>query len=155
MIVNITLARLLAPLAALVALLASLYTPAYATADGAGGLRSQSRNKAAEGSYNILISHRALFVADFCLLSTTSGNQRAACSGNKPLGTDFRLGVVYKPGDRVWIDVNVVAGRDTKGIDLRGNRMCRVDSTAVNLNVHCWKNYAHYASGVPGERVYG
>ncbi|MFF7892349.1 hypothetical protein ACFZDI_10570 [Streptomyces sp. NPDC007907] len=41
---------------------------------------------------------------------------------------------MYKRGDRVWIDVNVVAGRDTKGIDLRGNRMCRVDSTAVNLN---------------------
>ncbi|MFG3506916.1 hypothetical protein ACGF5F_15535 [Streptomyces sp. NPDC047821] len=157
MIVKTTLVRLLAPLAALMALLAALSAPAHATAGGsaAAAVRAQSTAAAAEGRYNILISHRALFVADFCLLSTTSGNQRAACSGNKPLGTDFRLGVVHKPGDRVWIDVNVVSGRDTKGIDLRGNRMCRVDSTAINLNVHCWKNLAHYESGAPGERVYG
>ncbi|MHC3391024.1 hypothetical protein ACLQ2E_16380 [Streptomyces lavendulocolor] len=155
MSIKTTLVRTLAPLAALAALPATLAAPAYAAAESATTARPQVRAAAAEGSYNILISHRALFVADFCLLSTTSGNGRAACSGNKALGTDFRLGVVYKPGDRVWIDVNVVSGRDTKGIDLRGNRMCRVDSTAVNLNVHCWKNLAQYESGVPGERVYG
>lgn len=154
MTIRTMLARTLAPLAAMAVLPAIIAAPAYAAAANAA-TAPQVRAQAAEGSYNILIAHRALFVADFCLLSTTSGNQRAACSGNKALGTDFRLGVVYKPGGRVWIDVNVVSGRDTKGIDLRGNRMCRVDSTAVNLNVHCWKNYAQYESGVPGERVYG
>ncbi len=97
-----TVIRVLAPVAAVAATLAS--TPAHAAPQGAirphAAVASPTEARAAaEGSYNILISHRALFVADFCLLSTTSGNKRAACSGNKALGTDFR--------DRAAINLNV------------------------------------------------
>ncbi|MFF9810679.1 hypothetical protein ACF1G5_37245 [Streptomyces coeruleorubidus] len=110
---------------------------------------------AAAGSYNIMIHHGAGFVADFCLLSTTSGNPLAACSGNKVAGESFRLGVIHSQGDDVWIDVNVVAGRDTKGIGLRGNHYCRVGGTAVNLKVDCWKSLAHYQQGALPDRVWG
>lgn len=114
-----------------------------------------SASAAAAGSYNIMISHRAHFVADFCLLSDTSGNARAHCSGNKVNGEDFRLGVIHSTGDNVWIDVNVVAGRDTKGINLRGLHYCRVNGTAISLSVDCWKSLAHYQDGARPTRVWG
>ncbi|MEU9984102.1 hypothetical protein [Streptomyces sp. NPDC050856] len=100
-----TVARLLAPTAAVAASLAS--APAHAAPAGEIQPRQQvaaaapSARAAGQGSYSILVSHRALFVADFCLLSTTSGTQQAACSGDRALGTGFRLGVVHKPGERV------------------------------------------------------
>lgn len=139
----------------------ALSTAAAATALMAGlspstaGAATTSPTGAAAGSYNIMISHRAHFVADFCLLSSTSGNQRADCSGNKVNGEDFRLGVIHTQGDDVWIDVNVVAGRDTKGINLRGLHYCRVNGTAITLEVNCWKSLAHYQNGSLPTRVWG
>ncbi|MGJ6963789.1 hypothetical protein ACSDR0_17940 [Streptosporangium sp. G11] len=70
----------------------------------------------AELRYNLTIKHIGIFVADFCLLTSTSGNDRAACSGNKAAGggETFSLSAPYNLGDEVWLDVNVVWGVDRK-----------------------------------------
>ncbi|WP_162795161.1 hypothetical protein [Nonomuraea lactucae] len=123
----------------------------------AGGAAQANTAQAAEGRYNIMIATvDAGFVADYCLLTTTSGNGRAACSGNKPTRAQFRLGVPYNPGDKVWIDINVRAGKDRKGIDLRGNHYCEVSGHLLDTNVWCWKNFADSREGgKPGTQIFG
>lgn len=109
----------------------------------------------AEGRYNIRIDTYAWFVADYCLLSTTSGNARAACSGNKGSDSSFRLGVVHNAGDRVWIDVNIVGGADRKGIDLRGKRYLRIWGTTGTLKVCGWDSLAAWEASQPGVDLHG
>ena len=56
----------------------------------------------AEGSYNIRIDTATTnYIADCCLPTTTSGNARAVCSGNRGKHDSFRLGTVHNTGDRV------------------------------------------------------
>ncbi|AXE83369.1 hypothetical protein [Streptomyces sp. Go-475] len=109
----------------------------------------------AEGSYNIRIDMYTSIVADYCLLTTTSGNGRAACSGNKPPSGSFRLGVVHNPGDRVWLDINVVGGRDRKGIDLQGKHFIVVSGDVFALKVCGWKSLASHDAGNTGVTLHG
>ncbi|MEV4441212.1 hypothetical protein AB0K09_19760 [Streptomyces sp. NPDC049577] len=125
---------------------AGLFSGATATAPAAN----------AAGGYNIMIDVReTFFVADYCLLSDTSGNKGAACSGNKPAFTSFREGVAYKPGDRVWIDINIVGGKDRKGIDLKGSRYIRVSGSTLAVQVCGWDSLAQYHSGMAGASLHG
>lgn len=96
----------------------------------------------ADGSYNIKVDTTNGFVADYCLLATTSGNGRAACSGNKGGASVFRLGAPHNVGDRVWLDVNIRAATDRKGIDLRNMHMIEVKGTVSAVQVCGWKSEA-------------
>lgn len=89
-------------------------------------------------------TNNTFFVADYCILTTTSGNSRAQCSGNKESATKFRMGVVRTPGDRVWLDVNIVGGKDRKGIDLRGKRYITVEEDLFGIDVCGWSSKAVY-----------
>ncbi|WP_326579988.1 hypothetical protein OG889_20455 [Streptomyces sp. NBC_00481] len=121
---------------------------------GAEVAQAASAKAAAEGSYNIKVDANATINADYCLLTTTSGNARAACSGNK-WRSSFRLGAPYNPGDRVWMDINIVAGSDRKGIDLQGKRMITVRGDLAEVRVCGWNNEADYLAGRPARVLHG
>ncbi|MET9833693.1 hypothetical protein ABZ078_31320 [Streptomyces sp. NPDC006385] len=130
---------------------------AGATLVAAAGLVTTTAPTAhAEGSYNIRIDAITTgVIADYCLLTTTSGNARAACSGNKWGDTTFRLGVVHNTGDRVWLDINVVGGTDRKGIDLQGKHYLQVSGPVWALQVCGWKSLASHAAGNEGWSLHG
>ncbi|MER6161764.1 hypothetical protein ABT147_40720 [Streptomyces sp. NPDC001868] len=110
----------------------------------------------AAGSYNIKIEKLTEgYIADFCLLTTTSGNADAACSGNKGSIGSFRLGTVHNPGDRVWLDINVVAATDRKGIDLQAKHYIRVRGSFLALEVCGWKSEASFKAGNDGLSLHG
>ncbi|MFD5157516.1 hypothetical protein ACFWMJ_05505 [Streptomyces hawaiiensis] len=110
----------------------------------------------AEGSYNIMISTRITqFWADYCLLTTTSGNGRAACSGNKWKFNDFRLGTVHNTGDRVWLDINIVGGKDRKGIDLRGMHYIEVKGDLAFVEVCGYRSLDAVAKGEKPLNLHG
>ncbi|HZG06545.1 MAG TPA: hypothetical protein VE546_23725 [Streptomyces sp.] len=110
----------------------------------------------AEGSYNIRIDTATTnYIADYCLLTTTSGNARAACSGNRGKHDSFRLGTVHNTGDRVWLDINVVAGTDRKQIDLQGKHYIRVYGDLFAIEVCGWKSLDSFASGNVGLALHG
>ncbi len=135
----------------------NLMTAGAALGAAAGLVTAAAPAAHAEGSYNIRIDARnTLFVADYCLLTTTSGNSRAACSGNKPAWTSFRLGTVHNAGDSVWLDVNIVGGADRKGIDLRGHfHYLRVSGGLTGIQVCGWGSLASYESGQAGAPLHG
>ncbi|MEV5434152.1 hypothetical protein [Streptomyces sp. NPDC052701] len=110
----------------------------------------------AAGSYNILIDTLTTnYIADYCLLTTTSGNARAACSGNKGKFDSFRLGTVHNAGDRVWLDINIVAGTDRKGIDLQGKHYIRTRGDLFAVEVCGWKSFESFTSGNTGVPLHG
>jgi hypothetical protein len=122
----------------------------------AAGLSATAAPAQAAGSYNIQISNSgSSFVADYCLLTSTSGNKRAACSGNKQSPANFRLSVVHTPGDRVWLDVNIVGGTDRKGIDLQGKHYIRVNGNLGAIHVCGWKNAKSFEDGNEGLDLHG
>ena len=109
----------------------------------AGLVTAASPSAHAAGSYNIMIAvGNTYFVADYCLLTTTSGNAQAACTGNKGKWSTFRLGTVHNTGDRVWLDINIVAGTDRKGIDLRGMHYIKVRGDLGAVQVCGWPSLA-------------
>ncbi|WP_228973210.1 hypothetical protein [Streptomyces sp. DH12] len=107
------------------------------------------------GSYNIMIDKAGSFTADYCLLTTTSGNGQAACTGARAANGAFRLGTVHNTGDRVWIDINVVLGKDRKGIDLQGKHYIKVGGDVFTMTVCGWKSQASYQSGARGLALHG
>ncbi|MEE1763916.1 MULTISPECIES: hypothetical protein [unclassified Streptomyces] len=110
----------------------------------------------AAGSYNIRIDTLTTnYVADYCLLTTTSGNAQAACSGNKGKHDSFRLGTVHNTNDRVWLDINIVAGTDRKGIDLQGKHYIRTSGDLFAVEVCGWKSLESYTSGNTGVPLHG
>ncbi|MFK0252814.1 hypothetical protein [Streptomyces sp. NPDC090445] len=110
----------------------------------------------AAGSYNIMVrAGGTAFVADYCLLTTTSGGGHAQCSGNKGANSTFRMGVVHTPGDRVWTDVNIVGGEDRQGIDLLGKHYIRVHGDLGSVSVCGWKSYDSYKAGNRGAALHG
>lgn len=122
----------------------------------AAGLAATAPPAQAAGSYNIkILNSYALFVADYCLLTSTSGNGQAACSGNKPGTGGFRLGTVHNPGDRTWLDVNIVGGADRKGIDLQGKHFITVSGSTSAVHVCGWKSEASYNDGNEGLDLHG
>ncbi|WP_433256844.1 hypothetical protein ACQPYK_18680 [Streptosporangium sp. CA-135522] len=121
-----------------------------------GGGASSASAQAGEGRYNIMINtNNTYFVADYCVLTTTSGNSRAQCSGNKESASKFRMGVVHNPGDRVWLDVNIVAGKDRKGIDLRGTHYITVEGDLSGIDVCGWSSKAAYDDERQGVGLHG
>lgn len=110
----------------------------------------------AEGSYNIKIqTGNTAFWADYCLLTSTSGNGRAACSGNKGKFQEFRLGAVHNTGDRVWLDINVVGGKDRKGIDLQGRHYIWVRGDLAFVEVCAWTSIAAMQAGETALNLHG
>ncbi|MFD7626571.1 hypothetical protein ACFV7Q_11125 [Streptomyces sp. NPDC059851] len=131
-------------------------TTAAALGAAIGLLAAAAPSAHAAGSYNIRIDVReTAFVSDYCLLTDTSGNGRAHCSGNKGAFTSFRLGAVHNPGDRTWIDVNIVGGKDRKGIDLRGKHYLRISGNLAAVQVCGWSSLAAYDSGQAGASLHG
>ncbi|MEV5432778.1 hypothetical protein [Streptomyces sp. NPDC052701] len=121
-----------------------------------GLLTAVAPNAQAAGSYNIRIDVReTAFVSDYCLLTDTSGNGGAQCSGDRGAYSSFRLGVAHNTGDRVWIDVNIVGGQDRKGIDLRGMHYLRVSGNLAAVQVCGWSSLASYDSGQAGASLHG
>jgi hypothetical protein len=119
------------------------------------GLSSATTPAQAAGSYNIKVASSAVFVADYCLLTSTSGNGKAACTGNKGGFSNYRMSVVHTPGDRVWMDVNIVGGADRKGIDLQGKHYIRVYGDLGAVHVCGWKNEASYFDNNDGLDLHG
>ncbi|MFC9910291.1 hypothetical protein [Streptomyces sp. NPDC059862] len=121
-----------------------MMTTGAALLTAAGLVTAAAPSAHAAGSYNIMINTAAstYFIADYCLLTTTSGNAQAACSGNMGKSSSFRLGTVHNPGDRVWIDINIVAGTDRKGIDLRGMHYIKVRGDLGAVEVCGWPSLA-------------
>ncbi|MER7901442.1 hypothetical protein ABTX62_36700 [Streptomyces sp. NPDC096046] len=110
----------------------------------------------AAGSYNIRIRTLTTnYIADYCLLTTTSGNAQAACSGNRGKFDDFRLGTVHNAGDRVWLDINIVAATDRKGIDLQGKHYIRTRGDLFAVEVCGWKDLESFKSGNTGVPLHG
>ncbi|MFF9869715.1 hypothetical protein ACF1G0_30695 [Streptomyces sp. NPDC013953] len=134
----------------------NLTMTAAALATATGLLTATAPNAQAAGSYNIRIDVReTAFVSDYCLLTDTSGNSRAHCSGNKGAYSSFRLGVVHNRGDRAWIDVNIVGGADRKGIDLHGKHYLRVWGNLAAVQVCGWSSLDSYNSGQAGASLHG
>lgn len=125
----------------------------------AAGLSVTAPPAQAAGSYNIKLANAGSagtgFVADYCLLTTTSGNSKAACTGNKSYLSNIRMGVVHTPGDRVWMDINIVAGGDLKGIDLQGKHYITVSGLIGSVHVCGWKSEASYLAGNEGLDLHG
>lgn len=110
----------------------------------------------AAGTYSGMIRTYGLgFIADFCVLSTTSSNARASCTGNIGTDTSKRFSVPYNAGDKVWLDMNVVAGKDHKRIDLQGKRYIEVRGTIGAVTMCAWNSLEHYQSPGRGHRIFG
>ncbi|MFF7892518.1 hypothetical protein ACFZDI_11545 [Streptomyces sp. NPDC007907] len=63
--------------------------------------------------------------------------------------------MVHSPGDRAWIDVNIVGGADRKGIDLRGKHYLRVSGSLFAVQVCGWSSLDSYHSGQTGASLHG
>ncbi|GAA1295203.1 hypothetical protein [Saccharothrix xinjiangensis] len=95
-----------------------------------------SPSASAEDRYTMRIIHDGYYVADFCLLSQAYGANkpvRAQCSGNKGANADFTISVPLGVGDRVWLDMNVVAGRDVKGITVHNGHIQNLGRHGYNF----------------------
>jgi hypothetical protein len=87
-------------------------------------------------TYTMRIIHDGHYVADFCLLSQAYGANkpvRAQCSGNKGVNADFKISVPLGDGDRVWLDMNVVAGRDVKGVTVHNGHIQNLGRHGYNF----------------------
>ena len=94
-----------------------------------------SPSASAEDRYTMRIIHDGHYVADFCLLSQAYGNNkpvRAQCGGNKGANVDFKIAVPLAYGDRVWLDMNVVAGRDAKGVTVHNGHIKNLGRHSYN-----------------------
>ncbi|MFF5444465.1 hypothetical protein [Streptomyces sp. NPDC012888] len=63
--------------------------------------------------------------------------------------------MVHSPGDRAWIDVNIVGGKDRKGMDLHGKHYLRISGNLAAVQVCGWSSLASYDSGQAGASLHG
>ncbi|MFD9053624.1 hypothetical protein [Streptomyces zaomyceticus] len=121
----------------------------------AGGLAAAAPAQAVS-SYNIMISTQGTtFSADYCLLTTTSGNVDAECK-KVANGADFRLPPVpYNAGDAVWMDINIVLGDDKDGIALQNMHYITVRGSVFKVQVCGWPTKAAYDQRQTGKSLHG
>ncbi|MFI7698035.1 hypothetical protein [Nonomuraea sp. NPDC049480] len=116
----------------------------------------------AAGSYNVMF--RLLFNSSLwpsngvsmCLHSTTSAARGySTCMGGFKTGGDYRLGVPFNHGDKVWIDLNIKNNPDHKRIDAANMRMFEVKGIPTSVKIYGWKSLASCVNGDPHLKIFG